>query len=82
LERYTLKAICGVAEGGEDDDGNGGKKDVPPELLQSARDAAMGGWKSLAAFTKSLTPEQRAALTPESDNLKAAAKQADAKAAQ
>jgi hypothetical protein len=24
LERYTLKAICGVAEGGEDDDGNGG----------------------------------------------------------
>lgn len=84
LERYTLKAICGVAEGGEDDDGNGGKQSqpIPPELLQSARDAAMGGWKSLAAFTKSLTPEQRAALTPESDNLKAAAKQADAKAAQ
>lgn len=24
LERYTLKAICGVAEGGEDDDGQGG----------------------------------------------------------
>lgn len=24
LERYTLKAICGVAEGGDDDDGNGG----------------------------------------------------------
>jgi hypothetical protein len=23
LERYTLKAICGVAEGGEDNDGNG-----------------------------------------------------------
>lgn len=24
LERYTLKAVCGVAEGDEDDDGNGG----------------------------------------------------------
>lgn len=24
LERYTLKAICGIAEGGEDDDGDGG----------------------------------------------------------
>lgn len=25
LERYTLKAICGVAEGGDDDDGAGGE---------------------------------------------------------
>lgn len=24
LERYTLKAICGIAEGGDDDDGDGG----------------------------------------------------------
>jgi hypothetical protein len=24
LQRYTLKAVCGVAEGGQDDDGNGG----------------------------------------------------------
>lgn len=24
LERYTLKAICGIAEGGDDDDGEGG----------------------------------------------------------
>lgn len=28
LERYTLKAICGVAEGGEDDDGAGGAKEA------------------------------------------------------
>jgi hypothetical protein len=27
LERYTLKAICGVAEGGDDDDGNGSAGD-------------------------------------------------------
>lgn len=26
LQRYTLKAICGVAEGGEDDDGNQDRK--------------------------------------------------------
>jgi hypothetical protein len=28
LERYTLKAICGVAEGAEDDDGAGGAKEA------------------------------------------------------
>jgi hypothetical protein len=28
LERYTLKAICGVAEGGEDNDGNGAGQDL------------------------------------------------------
>lgn len=27
LERYTLKAICGVAEGGDDNDGAGGEAD-------------------------------------------------------
>lgn len=31
LERYTLKAICGVAEGGDDDDGAGGA-DAPSAL--------------------------------------------------
>jgi hypothetical protein len=29
LERYTLKAICGVAEQDDDDDGNGGKGNGP-----------------------------------------------------
>lgn len=80
LERYTLKAICGVAEGGEDDDGNGGPEQVqpiPPELLQAARDEAMKGWKALAAWIKARTPEERKLLEPESNNLKAAAKLAD-----
>lgn len=31
LERYTLKAICGVAEQDDDDDGNGGKGNGPAE---------------------------------------------------
>lgn len=81
LERYTLKAICGVAEGGEDDDGNGGQQQaqpIPPELLQEARDAAMGGWKSLSAWIRGRTEAERKLLDPESDNLKKAAKEADA----
>jgi hypothetical protein len=84
LERYTLKAICGVAEGGEDDDGNGGPKEaaeVPPELLQAARNEAMKGWHPLAAWIKSRTQQERKLLEPESDNLKKAAKEADAKGA-
>lgn len=32
LSRYTLKAITGVAEGGEDDDGNGGAPDARLDL--------------------------------------------------
>jgi hypothetical protein len=81
LERYTLKAICGVAEGGEDDDGNGGPQqtpEIPPELLQAARGEAMKGWKALAAWIKTRTERERKLLEPESENLKAAAKAADA----
>jgi hypothetical protein len=83
LERYTLKAICGVAEGGEDDDGNGGKEptEIPAELLQAARDESLKGWNALAAWIKLRTPQERKLLEPESANLKAAAKAADAKGA-
>lgn len=78
LERYTLKAICGVAEGGDDTDGNPPKAaEIPPELLQAARDAAMGGWKNFATWIKGRTEAERKLLDPESANLKAAAKQAD-----
>lgn len=79
LERYTLKAICGVAEGGDDDDGNGGPAptSIPPELLQAARDESMKGWKALAAWIKTRTPQERKLLEPESDALKQAAKAAD-----
>lgn len=83
LQRYTLKAVCGVAEGGQDDDGNGGRQQssIDPELLQAARDAALGGWKAFAAWINARTPDERKELDPESDNLKAAAKAADRKAA-
>lgn len=41
LERYTLKAICGVAEGGDDDDGAGGP-DLRAAEAQAAFEHFMG----------------------------------------
>ena len=79
LERYTLKAICGVAEGGDDTDGNAPPQQVPLELLAAAREAAMGGWASLAKHIKELSPSDRALLEPASHELKRAAKSADEK---
>lgn len=79
LERYTLKAICGVAEGGDDTDGNLPPAPVPLELLAAAREAAMGGWASLSKHIKSLSAADREALEPESYALKKAARDADAK---
>ena len=79
LERYTLKAICGVAEGGDDTDGNTPAQTVPLELLAAARDAAMGGWLALAKHIKALTPADRALLEPASYELKKAAKAVDEK---
>lgn len=80
LQRYTLLAACGLAtKDMEDDDGAaaGQVVEVPAELLQAARDAALGGWKSLAAWIKGRTDAEVKALEPESDNLKAAAKAVD-----
>lgn len=82
LERYTLKAICGVAEGGDDTDGNPPPAAVPLELLAAAREAAMGGWAALSKHIKSLSPADREALEPESYALKRAAKLADGKGTQ
>ena len=79
LERYTLKAICGVAEGGDDTDGAPPPAAVPLHLLSAARDAAMGGWASLSAHIKALSQADREALEPESYALKKAAKDADKK---
>lgn len=79
LERYTLKAICGVAEGGDDSDGNPPPVAVPLDVLAPAREAAMKGWAALSAHIKGLSPADRAALEPESYSLKKAAKAADEK---
>ena len=78
LERYTLKAIWGVSEGGDDTDGNPPPASVPLGLLAAARDAAMGGWGALSKHIKELTPADRTLLEPASHELKKAAKAADA----
>jgi len=84
LQRYTLLAASGMAVQDQfDDDGRGTeKKEVPAELLYQARDVAMLGWKAFAAWIKTLTVEQRIALEPEAESLKAAAKKADKQGAQ
>lgn len=58
LERYTLKAICGVAEGGEDDDGQGAARSLLDTWIDLANAAdteqALGkvNKDGAAAFTK------------------------------
>lgn len=77
LQRYTLKAITGLSEQDDDMDAAPMSEPIPAELLQAARDAAMGGWKAFSAWIAGRTEAERIALTPESHNLKAAAKAAD-----
>lgn len=84
LKLATYEAITGIAseEGNADDDGNGaGAHQIDPELLQAARDAAMGGWKAFAEWIKGRTNAEKDSLAPESNALKAAAKAADRKVA-
>lgn len=52
LERYTLKAICGVAEQGQDDDGSGGKRmdDAAQADHLAAMEAAADAEALKAAF--------------------------------
>ena len=79
LQRYTLLAASGMAVQDQfDNDGETLRKEVPADLLFAAQNNAVLGWKALSAWTKTLTPEQRAALDPESENLKSTAKKADA----
>lgn len=86
LKRQSLLAITGTATGGEDDEskmrGRTGARnerpEIPPELLQAARDEALKGWKAFAAWIKGRTEEERNLLDPESASLKQAAREADA----
>lgn len=86
LQRYTLKAITGVAEQGDDNDA---KPPPPPErtpeqaaaleqLLDAGRDAAMNGTKALTAWWSRLSESQRKEAMPEFGAMKLAARKADA----
>lgn len=79
LQRYTLKSILGVAEGGEDDDGAGGN-DVDP-LLDEFRAAAMNGTQALRARYER-NPPPDAFWAQHAKALKAAAKKVDEESAQ
>lgn len=77
LERYTLKAICGVAEAGQDDDGNGGDQSDTDEALQAGRDAAMQGTKHLVAWWGGISAKERGRLQKAYPGLRKAAEEAD-----
>lgn len=79
LQRYTLKAITGLSE--QDDDDDGGRGDVTEgeenPLIQKGRDAAMDGMKSLTAWWGGLTAKQRSDLNKDFPAMRAAAQAAD-----
>jgi hypothetical protein len=77
LERYTLKAITGVAEGGDDNDGAGDQVDP---LLDEFRAAAMEGEQALRNLYELKKPAP-AFWAQHAKALKAAAKKADEAAA-
>lgn len=81
LERYTLKAITGVAESGDDTDGNAprGQDSLPEDdaLVQAGRDRAMEGSKALTSWWASLKEADRKAMTPHFAAMKRAAAAAD-----
>ena len=81
--RYLLKMIFNVAVGEYDLDGNDPvqRPEVPAELLQAAREKALQGTAVYQAYFSMLTKDQRKALAPEHESLKAAAIAADKGAA-
>jgi hypothetical protein len=77
LERYTLKAICGVSEQADDDDGNGNKGMIPSKLLDAGEDAAADGWKAFKDWGTGLTQLEREQMDPHFEQLKGKAKEVD-----
>lgn len=76
LERYTLKAICGVAEGGDDNDGGSGR-DEPDAAELDGREASMKGMEALTAWWGKLGAKDRTRLQKAFPGLRRAAQEAD-----
>ncbi len=85
LERYTLKAITGLSEQDDDDDGGhregqgndvGGTTEEHPKL-QAGRDAAMQGMDALTAWWGKLSAGDRKAMNGNFPGLRSAAQRAD-----
>ena len=83
LERYTLKAICGIAEQGEDDDGrHGGKREeVEPDAEGKKALEACGSISALSKAWAALTPDQRKTLADVKEECKQRITEADKAAA-
>lgn len=83
LERYTLKAITGLSE--QDDDDNGGRRTAPdPEdsdedyaLIQDGRDKAMQGMAALTGWYNTLTAAQKKVVNKEFTQMRGVARAAD-----
>lgn len=82
LERYTLKAVCGVAEEGDDTNGGNGKQEVEPDPEGKKKLEACGSLNALQEAWKALTTAQRKTLAEVKEACKARIKQADSEAAQ
>ena len=76
LERHTLKAITGVAEKGEDDDGKGAEPLPDPLEVWSGRAALAGSLEDLGRVSKDGAKEFRGANDVEAFKLFSAAVQA------
>jgi hypothetical protein len=70
LERQTLKAVCGVAEKGDDDDGRGAagapeaeRADPDADAIKSGEEAAQRGMKALTDWWGGLSSKQRGRLS-------------------
>jgi hypothetical protein len=82
LERYTLKAVLGVAEEGDDSDANVDKKPPPLDekdeaIVAEGNKAAAGGLKSLTEWWKGLGEDQRKRFTPHFAEMRKVARDAD-----
>lgn len=77
LERYTLKAICGISEGGDDTDGNSRNAAQEDPLIDAGRAAALDGMAALTKWWGGLTAKQRGQLQSEFRGMKQAAEAAD-----
>jgi hypothetical protein len=83
LERYTLKAITGLSE--QDDDDNGGRGGAPdPEdsdedykLIQAGRDKSMQGMAALTGWYNTLTAAQKKVVNKEFTQMRGVARTAD-----
>lgn len=77
LERYTLKAVCGVAEEGDDANGSAGSQEVEPDAEGKKALEACGSLSALQKAWEGLTAAQRKTLGAVKESCKNAIKEAD-----